>query len=184
MGSGQEHALDLAQRDHLDIHPASGRRPGALSFRNHQPVGSLWVPTPERGEVGRVEGSLGPLVLNGDGMPASPQQDEIDLVVGFVAPVVNGERRAVSMNFIEEEVFGFPSRQGVPETRGCAERRGAGGKNSCLGEMIGGDLQDLGGVRESMDFVEDDARAPVRSRYWASVVLPTRRTPLSQTMQS
>lgn len=84
-GGLEERLLDLAQRDDLDVHPLNRRHPGALPLRGHEPVRPVGVPAPERGEAGRVDGPLGCLALHGDRIPAPPEEDEVDLVVGLVS---------------------------------------------------------------------------------------------------
>src|SRR3990170_6127344 len=55
--------------------------------------------------------------------------------------------------------FGLPAGQGIPEFLRCTERRGSGGYDGDVGIVIGGDLEKLRGISESMDFIKDDPAA-------------------------
>ena len=63
------------------------------------------MPSSERGQIRGVEGFLGALALHGYGLLAASQEDKVDLVMRLVAPIVDGESGAVSMNLIEKEML-------------------------------------------------------------------------------
>ena len=60
--------------------------------------------------------------------------------------------------------LGLAAGQRVAETARGAQGRGAGREDPHLGIVVGGDLEQLRGIAEAMDLVEDDRAAPARTR--------------------